>query len=132
MIGHPTTRLIGSRDPVDFDFQRVLRAAAEAGVGLEINGSPLRMDLSDTMARTAQQAGVLLAINSDAHSVHQFDYMRYGVFQARRGWVDAGNVINTWTVSKLMSWLASRRSAVKAAARGRPVSRPERAQCTRE
>ena len=113
MIGHPTARLIGSRDPIDFDFQRVIRAAAEAGVALEINGSPLRMDLPDTMARLAHEAGVLLVINSDAHSVHQLEYLRYGVFQARRGWVRPENVINTWSVSKLIGWLKSRRSGEK-------------------
>jgi DNA polymerase (family 10) len=65
------------------------------------------------MARLAQEAGVLLVINSDAHSVHQFEYLRYGVFQARRGWVRRENVINTWSVSKLLGWLKSRRSGEK-------------------
>jgi DNA polymerase (family 10) len=110
IIGHPTARLIGSREPVDFDFERIIAAAAEAGVALEVNGSPYRLDLTDTMARAAQQAGVLLAIDSDAHSAAQLEQIRYGVFQARRGWVEAHSVINTWTWSKLSRWLKKRRS----------------------
>lgn len=108
VLGHPTTRLIGTRDPVSFDFGRVVRAAVDAQVALEINGSPLRMDLSDTLARTAQDAGALFAINSDAHSTAQLEYMRYGVAQARRGWIEGKNVINTWPQAKLLSWLKSR------------------------
>jgi DNA polymerase (family 10) len=108
IIGHPTTRLIGSRDPVRFDIRRVFQAAADAGVALEINASPMRLDLADTMCRAAQEAGALLAINSDAHSAVQLEYMRYGVFQARRGWVSASNVVNSWIPSKLLAWLKSR------------------------
>jgi DNA polymerase (family 10) len=110
IIGHPSARLIGSREPVDFDFERVIAAAVEADVALEINGSPHRLDLNDTMARAAQEAGVLLAIDSDAHSTAQLEQIRYGVFQARRGWVQARSVINTWTWSKLSRWLKKRRS----------------------
>jgi DNA polymerase (family 10) len=108
ILGHPTTRLIGARDPVNFDFARVVRTAVDRGVALEINGSPIRMDLTDTLARTAQEAGTLFAINSDAHSTSQLEYMRYGVAQARRGWIEGKNVINTWPTSKLLSWLKSR------------------------
>jgi DNA polymerase (family 10) len=105
IIGHPTTRLIGSREPVEFDFDRIIRAAAESHVALEINGSPLRLDLNDTMARAAQEAGVLLAINSDAHSVTQLEYVRYGVYVARRAWVQPQSVVNTWSLAKLQRWL---------------------------
>jgi DNA polymerase (family 10) len=113
IIGHPTTRLIGSREPVEFDLDRVIRAAVEAHVALEINGSPLRLDLNDTMARAAQEAGALLAINSDAHSVSQLEYVRYGVYVARRAWVEAHSVVNTWPFAKLQRWL--RRTQVAAA-----------------
>jgi DNA polymerase (family 10) len=112
IIGHPTTRLIGSREPVEFDFDRVLRAAAEVHVALEINGSPLRLDLNDTMARAALEAGVLLAINSDAHSVTQLEYVRYGVYVARRAWVEAQNVVNTWPWPKLQRWLRRQRAPI--------------------
>jgi DNA polymerase (family 10) len=117
IIAHPSTRLIGSREPVEFDLDRVIRAAADARVALEINGSPLRLDLNDTMARAAQEAGVLLAINSDAHSVSQLEYVRYGVFVARRAWVQPGSVVNTWPWAKLQRWLRRAPAApVKASA----------------
>jgi DNA polymerase (family 10) len=105
IIGHPTTRLIGSREPAEFDFDRVIRAVADGHVALEVNGSPLRLDLNDIMARTAQEAGVLLAINSDAHSVSQLKYVRYGVSVARRAWVQPRSVVNTLPWSKLQRWL---------------------------
>lgn len=121
IIGHPTTRLIGSRDPVDFDFERIVQAAAEAGVALEINGSPSRLDLSDQMARTAQEAGVRLAIDSDAHSTTQLANVRYGVFQARRGWITAASVVNTWPWARFSQWLKERRHHSPAAKRARVV-----------
>jgi DNA polymerase (family 10) len=109
VIGHPTTRLIGSREPVEFDFERVVRAATEAGVALEVNGQPSRLDLSDTLARAALEAGALLAIDSDAHSRAQLVQIRYGVFDARRGWVEASSVVNTWPWAKFSRWLRRRR-----------------------
>ena len=108
ILGHPTSRLIGEREPLEMDFERVLTAAHNAGVALEINGSMYRLDLNDTMARAAQEAGVLLAIGSDAHSTAQLDQIRYGVFQARRGWIEARSVINTWPWAKLNAWLVHR------------------------
>lgn len=108
IIGHPTTRLIGSRGAVEFDLERVIKAAADARVALEVNGSPYRLDLTDTMARAAQDGGALLAINSDAHSAAQLEQIRYGVFQARRGWIEARSVVNAWRMTKLNSWLNGR------------------------
>ncbi len=109
VIGHPTTRLIGSREPVEFDFERVAEASAEAGVALEVNGSPSRLDLNDVMARAASEAGAPLAINSDAHSAAQLEQTRYGILQARRGWVEARSVVNTWPWPKFTRWLRQRR-----------------------
>ena len=109
LIGHPTTRLLGGREPVDFDFERIVRAAVERGVALEVNGSIYRLDLTDTMARAAQQAGALLAINSDAHSAAQLAQIRFGIYQARRAWTEGRSVINTWPWSKLNRWLAKSR-----------------------
>lgn len=108
ILGHPTTRLLGSREAIEFDLERVFTAAAQSGVALEINSQPSRLDLPDTMARAAQDAGALLAINSDAHSTAQLEYLRYGVFQARRGWVEASSVINTWPWARLIRWLRRR------------------------
>ncbi len=114
IIGHPTTRLIGNREPVDFDFERVVETAAVAGVALEVNGSPNRLDLNDVLARAAQDAGALLAIDSDAHSTAQLEQTRYGVFQARRGWVEARSVVNAWPWSRLDRWLQHRRTGLRA------------------
>jgi DNA polymerase (family X) len=105
VIGHPTTRLLGSREPVDFYFDRIIEAAVRASVALEVNGSPSRLDLNDVMARAAYEAGALLAIDSDAHSAAQLEQTRYGVLQARRGWVEARSVVNTWPWPKFSRWL---------------------------
>jgi DNA polymerase (family X) len=117
IVGHPTSRLIGSREPVEMDFERVIAAAVKSGAALEINGSMYRLDLNDSMARAAQEAKVLLAIGSDAHSTGQLDQIRYGVFQARRGWIEARSVINTWPWLKLSRWLDRRHSSLKKAAK---------------
>lgn len=109
IIGHPTTRLIGGREPVEFDFAKVVRAAVDRGVALEVNASPFRLDLTDTMARAAVEAGALLAINSDAHSASQLELIRFGVYQARRGWVEPRSVVNTWSWKRLSCWLVKRR-----------------------
>jgi len=117
ILGHPTSRLIGEREPLELDFECVLTSAHKTGAALEINGSMYRLDLNDTMAKAAQDAGVLLAIGSDAHSIAQLDQIRYGVFQARRGWIEARSVINTWPWVKLKGWLdhrANRKRAVLA------------------
>jgi DNA polymerase (family X) len=115
ILAHPTSRLIGSREPLEMDCERVLEAAVKSGAALEVNGSMYRLDLNDSMARAAQEAGVLLAIGSDAHSIAQLDQIRYGVFQARRGWVEARSVINTWAWTKLNRWLDRRNSSLKKA-----------------
>jgi len=110
IIGHPTTRLIGSREAVSFDFDRILKAAIDMNVAFEIDSQPDRLDLTDTLVKAANEAGALFAINSDAHSASQLEYIRYGIFDARRGWTEAHSVINTWTWSKLSRWLEKRRS----------------------
>jgi len=108
ILAHPSSRLLGTREPLEMDFERVLDAASKVGCALEINGSMYRLDLNDVLARTAQEAGALLAINSDAHSTAQLDQIRYGVFQACRGWVQARSVVNTWSWAKLNRWLKAR------------------------
>ena len=113
ILAHPTSRLIGSREPLEMDFDRVLQAALKANIALEINGSMYRLDLNDSMARAAQDAGVLLAIGSDAHSTAQLDQIRYGVFQARRGWVQARSVVNAWPWLKLSHWLRARTPSLR-------------------
>jgi DNA polymerase (family 10) len=109
ILAHPTARLIGKRNPIEFDFDRVVTAVRKAGVALEIDGSPWRLDLNDTMARSAAQAGALLAISSDAHSTAQLAYRRFGVLQARRAWIGPRSIVNAWTWEKLEAWLLARR-----------------------
>jgi len=115
ILGHPGGRQLGVREPVEIEFERVVGAAIKAGVALEINGSMYRLDLTDTLARAAQEAGAILAIGSDAHSTAQMDQIRYGVYQARRGWIEPRSVVNTRPYAKLHRWLTrhlARRRAV--------------------
>ncbi len=99
VIGHPTGRKIETRAPYAVDMEQVIAAAAKAGTMLEINAAPDRRDLSELHARAAAQAGVLIVIDSDAHSVRNLELMRYGVATARRAWLTPEQVANTrpWT-----------------------------------
>ena len=104
-IGHPTGRKINRRPPYELDFERVCEVAVETGTFLEINAQPDRLDLTDTLARAAVEAGVRLVISTDAHRVHELDNLELGVAQARRGWVSPEQVVNTrsWAdVKKLL------------------------------
>ena len=95
VIGHPTGRLIGRREPYALDVDAVIEAAATNGSFLEINANPNRRDLNDTYVRAAQQAGVKIVIDSDAHGADTLGNMRFGVATARRGWLTAADVANT-------------------------------------
>jgi len=101
IIAHPTGRLIGQREPYEIDMERVLAAARASGCHLEINSQPERLDLNDLHIQAAKQAGVKLAISTDAHSTNSFDYIRFGIDQARRGWLTASDVINTRPLGEL-------------------------------
>jgi len=105
ILGHPTGRLIGEREPYDIDMERVVAAARELGCHLEINAEPDRLDLHDIHAHAAKEAGVKLAISTDAHSVDAFRYMRFGIDQARRAWLTADDVINARPLSELRKLL---------------------------
>jgi DNA polymerase (family X) len=109
VIGHPTARRIGKRAGVDVDFAELFRAAARTGTALEINASPQRLDLPSDHIRAARDAGVVFAIDSDAHSVPNLGNMPYGVGAAQRGWLSADDVINTWPLGKLREFLAKER-----------------------
>jgi DNA polymerase (family 10) len=95
LIGHPTGRLLPTREAGDFDMEVVMQAAAEAGVALEINASPERLDLNDAHIRRAVELGVKLMINCDAHHVDDFDKLHFGVATASRGWATADDILNT-------------------------------------
>jgi DNA polymerase (family X) len=105
VIGHPLTRIIGRRGPVDVDLDELFAACARTGTALEINGSPHRLDLPAEHVRRARQAGVKFAVDSDAHSTVELGYPRYGVAAAQRGWLTADDVINAWPLERLRAFL---------------------------
>lgn len=95
ILAHPTGRLIDQRLPYDVDMPRIIRKAKERRCFLEVNAHPERLDLTDTYCQMAKEAGVLLAVNTDAHSILDLENVRYGVGQARRGWLEKADVITT-------------------------------------
>ena len=99
-IGHPTGRLLLRRDGFGFDLDAVARACVQRGVALEINASPERLDLNGAMVRQAKALGARFTISTDAHQVHHFENMRYGVQIARRGWLEKRDVLNTLPLAK--------------------------------
>ena len=105
IVGHPTTRRIGKRPPVEVDFGELFRACARTGTALEINASPQRLDLPSDHIRAARDAGVRFAIDSDAHSTSDLGNMPYGVGTAQRGWLTPDDVINAWPLDKLRAFL---------------------------
>lgn len=105
IIGHPTGRLFPNREGADLDMEAIFNAAKEHGVALEINAHPSRLDLDDVHARRAVDLGIPLTINTDSHSDTDMDLIQFGVATARRAWVEAEQVINTWDSKRLLSWL---------------------------
>jgi DNA polymerase (family X) len=105
VIGHPLTRKIGRRPPVDVDLPELFRACARTGTALEVNAHPNRLDLPSAHIKAAKDAGVKFAIDSDAHSTGGLDYLRYGVGTAQRGWLTPDDVINTWPLPRLRAFL---------------------------
>lgn len=106
LLAHPTGRLIGSRAPYDVDMARVIRHAGERGCFLELNAQPDRLDLTDTHCMMAKEAGVLVSVDSDAHSREDLSHLRFGIGQARRGWLAAADVLNTRPLPELRRLLA--------------------------
>ncbi|MDD5750264.1 MAG: DNA polymerase/3'-5' exonuclease PolX [Candidatus Pacebacteria bacterium] len=102
IISHPTGRSLGKRDEYAHDLGKILRAAREYNVALEINGSPWRLDLKDSNIRLAKKAGVKMIINTDSHQKEHLKFMKYGVSQARRGWAEKEDIINSRTVNDLL------------------------------
>jgi len=95
IIGHPTGRLLNKRGPMQLDVERIMRAAVERGCALEVNAQPDRLDLNDAHCQMAKELGLKAVISTDAHSVANLDLMRFGVDQARRGWLEPNDVLNT-------------------------------------
>lgn len=105
IIGHPTARRIGKRDPIDADFDEVFRACARTGTALEIDSLPDRLDLRDEHILRAKRHGVRFAIDSDSHATVHLAGIRYGVATAQRGWLTPEDVINTWPLPRLRAFL---------------------------
>jgi DNA polymerase (family 10) len=112
VIAHPAGRMIQTRDDLDLDWEAFYAAAAANGTALEMNGSPHRLDLSPERARRAVAAGCLLTIDSDAHHTRELDDTRWGVSQARRGWVTAADVLNTRSRADLLAWVGAKPSRI--------------------
>ncbi len=114
VIGHPTGRILNGRPGLEPNMKHVIAAAAQAGVALEINCNPARLDLRDALVRAAHQGGAMISINTDAHDGNHFDFLRYGILTARRGCLDAKHCVNAWPWKKFEAWRVSRgRSQVK-------------------
>jgi len=105
ILAHPTARLINKRAPIAMDLEAVFQAAKEYEVALEVNAQPDRLDLSDVQVQYARELGVKMVINSDAHNVEGLRLLRYGVDQARRGWLEKTQVVNTLPWSQFHQWL---------------------------
>lgn len=104
IISHPTGRLLQKRDEYQIDFDNILRAAKTSKTILEINSYPDRLDLKDTNIRKAKNAGVKMMINTDSHSIKTLPLIEYGIAQARRGWAEKSDIINTLPVEKLIKF----------------------------
>ena len=106
ILAHPTGRLIGEREGYDVDLPRVLRQVHQRGCFIELNAQPQRLDLDDTACQMAKAEGVLVCVDSDAHGVLDFDDLQHGIAQARRGWLEKADVLNTRTLAELRPLLA--------------------------
>jgi DNA polymerase (family 10) len=113
VLGHATGRLIGRREPSLIDLDAVFAAAAAHGVAVELNAQPHRLDVNDVQVRRAREHGVLISIGTDAHSTSSLDFMRGGVDQARRGWLEPSDVVNAMEPDRFNAWLARRSDVVR-------------------
>jgi len=109
ILAHPTGRLINERDPFAIDLEQIFQAAKEHNVAVELNAQPDRLDLNDLHLFRAREIGVQIAINTDAHNTEQLRFIKYGIDQARRGWLERRHVVNTMTCRQFETWLKQRR-----------------------
>jgi len=105
ILAHPTGRILLRREPYAFDFKEVFRVAIENKVMLELNSYPDRLDLKDAHLRLAKEMGALISINTDSHSAAMLRFMTYGIYTARRGWLEAEDVVNTYSLPRLLAVL---------------------------
>ena len=107
-LAHPTGRLIGERVAYEIDMAKIISAAKENNVALEINSSPHRLDMNENFAFQAREAGALICVNTDSHSADGLLAMRYGINVARRAWCEEDNILNAWSLEKLKKWLGKK------------------------
>jgi DNA polymerase (family 10) len=105
ILGHPTARLINTRDPMEIDLEKIILAAKDRGVILELNAQPDRLDLPSSYCKMAAESGVRIAVSTDAHSVENLELMENGIAAARRGWLTRNDVVNTRSLSELLRLL---------------------------
>ena len=105
ILAHPSGRLINEREAYDVDMERIIKAAKDRGVHLEVNAQPARLDLNDVHCKIAKEIGLKFSIATDTHSIAGFSNMRFGIYQARRGWLEADDVINTHKLAELKQLL---------------------------
>ncbi|SDJ33894.1 DNA polymerase (family 10) [Halovenus aranensis] len=106
IIGHPTGRQLNQREGMDVDIERLGAVAAEHGTALEINANPNRLDLAGRLVQRAVEQGATVAVNTDAHRPSSYDFARYGVHVARRGWAEPDDVLNAWPIAEVRSFLS--------------------------
>ena len=105
ILAHPSGRLINERESYEVDMERLMKAALERGCFLELNAHPDRLDLNDIHCKMAKEMRLKVAISTDAHSMDDLEFMRFGVGQARRGWLEPGDVLNTRSLKELLKLL---------------------------
>ena len=125
VIAHPSGRKVLRRPDLDLDWEVIYAEAASTGTVLEMNGSPDRLDLAVERARRAVAAGCLLSIDSDAHRIRELDFVAWGISQARRAWVEPATVVNTWSLDRLLAWVAAKPARL-ASEPARPSTEPAR------
>lgn len=111
ILAHPTGRLLARRPGYEVDIDTVIREAARTGTALEINSYPDRLDLRDEHARAARDAGVMISVNTDSHSPEELPNIEYGVWVARRAWLEPGNVVNAMGYDELIEWLHTHKAS---------------------
>src|SRR5579872_6816542 len=115
IVAHPTGRLVMRREAFEYDMEKIYDVCAKAGVAMECNAYPDRLDLKDVHLRAAKQRGVKIVISTDAHRSNQLAFMQYGVRTARRGWIEKHDVLNTLPVDKFLAALRQRPHAAASA-----------------
>jgi len=109
IFSHPSARLLGEREPIELDWGRIAPVMLQLQMAVEINASPLRLDVNGELAKYLKDQGLVFALGTDAHQLGGLRDMEYGIYTARRGWLEASQVVNTWQLTKLRKWLAASR-----------------------